>query len=278
MRTKISAVIIFLAILSGIITLFFLSCDKKEIKAPVVGPAAGSGPVGGGDAQKISLLASPSETITVSVNEQATVKITALIENNIGQPMPDGTAVYWTTEIGSLDSTVTTSSNGSSTVTLTFPKGHNGCTWVVARSGDVEGGIRLCVTSTAPTATPTTAPTATPGPATPAPTATPARTIVILNPTPPTYTHSCPTGAEGLNITVLVQNGGIPENGTPVTFAVYGSTTALLPLPTTPINTNSAGIATYPFTGCTTPATTETVTIVASTGGITANLVVTVTP
>lgn len=209
---------ILLGISAAIIGIFIGCNDKKHVDAPVLGPAAGSGPVGGGDTQKITLLASPSETITVSTTEQGTVQVTALIENNIGQPMPDGTAVYWTTEIGTLDSTVTTSSNGSSTVTLTFPKGHNGCTWVVARSGDVEGGIRLCVTSVAPTATPTPGPTATPAPAPPAATPTPTRTIIIYtNPTPPTISDG-----NTIDIWAFVATNSVPDTNVTVTFTAYG--------------------------------------------------------
>ena len=79
-------ILIILLCISGAIIGIFIGCDKnKQVDPPVLGPAAGAGPVGGGDTQKITLLASPSETITVSTEEQATVQVTALIENNIGQ-------------------------------------------------------------------------------------------------------------------------------------------------------------------------------------------------
>lgn len=206
-------ILIILFCLSAAIIGIFIGCDDKKIEAPVLGSAAGSGPVGGGDTQKITLLASPSETVPVPVGEQGTIKVTALIENSIGQPMPDGTAVYWTTDIGTLDSTVTTSSNGSSTVTLTFPKDYTGCTWVVARSGDVEGGIRLCVTMVEATPTPT--PTAT-GTATPTPTATPSRTLTV-GAAPSTITLPAPNTS---TITACAFTNGIADQNLQVTFTL----------------------------------------------------------
>ena len=194
--------ILTLSVISAGIIAAIIGCDEKKIKTPVLGPAAGSGPIGGGDTQKIILTASPSDTITAVGEEQATAKITARVENQIGQPMPDGTAVIWSTTVGTLDSTTTTTSNGSTTVTLTFPKSFTGCSWITAKSGDTEASLEICVVNITPTPTVTPTPTATVTPTptptatgtpTPTPTATPLRTLtvganpaVITLPGPPT--------------------------------------------------------------------------------------------
>lgn len=289
MTTRTRSLLIVVGLLGFSLALFWnlagCSNDKKQITPPVVGPAAGSGPVGGGDTQKIQLSANPSSPQITVEEEQATVTITALIENNIGQPMPDGTAVYWSTTEGSLNPTVGTSSNGSATATLTFPPAFDGCSIVTATSGDVSARIKLCVNNIdatptpGPTATPTAAPTATPVPtAVPVPTATPiTRTLEILSPTPPTYTHDCVLDGD-LTITVLAANGGVPENGTLVTFTVYG--TGLTLVPPTSIPTDVAGLASYTFASpgppnqCTGGGLITTV-VVSTTYGRTASIVIT---
>jgi hypothetical protein len=239
MKGKSSTIYILLILLCISIALIaiFIGCDDKKIDAPVLGSAAGSGPVGGGDTQKITLLASPSETVTALSTEQATVQVTALIENNIGQPMPDGTAVYWTTDVGTLDSTVTTSSNGSSTVTLTFPKDYTGCTWVVARSGDVEGGIRLCVTSVEPTATPS-------------------KVFIV------TTDQSFIAWNGTATITATAKTDGTPDTDLEVQFTITGPGI----LSASADETDDSGIATVTLTGNNTSTTNQqTVTVTATT-------------
>jgi hypothetical protein len=257
----------------------FIGCssEKKEIDPPVVGPAAGSGPMGGGDTQKITLLANPSETVPVPTGQQGIINVTALVENRIGQPMPDGTAVYWSTTIGTLSASTGSVSNGSSDVTLTFPESYTGCSYVTARSGDVQATIKVCVEEVIFTPTPAPAPTATPAAAA---TATPLTgTLEFIVPSTPSITYSCTAGTETLDVTVLAATGGIPENGTPITFMLYGS--GIAPLPATALNTGSGGTVSYQFTSCTVPApppASTTMTLVVSTpDGRTASLVVTIT-
>lgn len=131
-----------------------IGCDEQQIKSPVIGPSAGSGPVGGGDAQSIKLTATPSKTITALAGAQATAQINAIVENNIGQPMPDGTVVYWTATNGTLSSVTTTTSSGASAVTLTFPLDFSGNSVVTATAGDATGSITINVISVTPTGTP----------------------------------------------------------------------------------------------------------------------------
>lgn len=267
--------LLLLALMSWAIISGFLGCsnEKQQIAPPVVGPAAGSGPMGGGETQSLKLTASPSETLTTIGDEQATIAVTALVENSIGQPMPDGTAVYWSTTQGTIAPTVGSSSNGAAEATVTFPKSFDGCSTVTARSGDAEGTIKLCVNNAQPTATavpptaiPTSVPTATPTPVT--------RTLEIISPPPPTAKHDCADG--NLTVTVLAANGGIPENGTNVTFIIYGDVFELDPATPSTQPTNGAGIASYTFllkAPCTAGKTT---TIVASTtDGRKASIVIT---
>jgi hypothetical protein len=252
----------------------FIGCssEKKEIDPPVVGPAAGSGPMGGGDTQKITLLANPSETVPVPTGQQGIINVTALVENRIGQPMPDGTAVYWSTTIGTLSASTGSVSNGSSDVTLTFPESYTGCSYVTARSGDVQATIKVCVEEVIFTPTPAPPPTATPAAAA---TATPiSATLEIISPTPPSYTHSCATG--DLTVMALAATGGVPENGTAVTFAVYGS--GLGPAPPTSINTNTSGISSYTFLAADCVAGEVTTVVVTASGGRTDSIVITTTP
>ena len=138
--------ILLLTVISAVIVGLIIGCEEKKIDPPVLGPASGSGPIGGGETQRISLSVNPSQTITAVGDEQAIAKITALVENTIGQPMPNGTAVYWNATVGSLDSTTQTTSNGSATVTLTFQKAYKGCSIVTARSGDAQASITICTT------------------------------------------------------------------------------------------------------------------------------------
>jgi hypothetical protein len=137
------ALVVFSAAIIGLI----VGCDEKTIDTPILGPASGSGPVGGGESQKIRLSASPSKTIEVPSGEQGTVTITARIENNIGQPMPDGQSVIWSSTVGTLSATVGSTSNGTASVTLTFPKNYVGCSTVSARSGDATASIEVCAKS-----------------------------------------------------------------------------------------------------------------------------------
>lgn len=130
------------------------SCDEQTIQSPVVGASAGSGPTGGGDTQQLKLSASPSNRIISIADEQPTVKITAQVQNKIGQPMPDGTSVIWTTTEGTLDSTVTTTTKGTCSVTLTVKTGFSGCSVVTAKSGDASASMTLCVDNVTPTPAP----------------------------------------------------------------------------------------------------------------------------
>ena len=224
-------------------------CDEQQIKSPVIGPSAGSGPVGGGDAQKIRLTANPSETITALADAQATVQITAIVENNIGQPMPDGTVVYWTATNGTLDSVTTTTTNGASTVTLTFTKDFTGSSVVTAIAGDATGSITINVVSVTPTATitPTTTPTTTP---------TPSKAFIVSA----ENTSISHGGTTNINATVLTN--GQPDQNIQVTFTVSGGGGVLSANAAT---TNASGVATVVFTGNNTSASDITATITAST-------------
>lgn len=154
MKTSTLYLLLTLLAISALIVGLIIGCDEKQIKSPLLGPSAGAGPVGGGDAQKIRLTANPSETITTLEDAEATVQITAIVENNIGQPMPDGTVVYWTATNGTLDSVTTTTTNGASSVTLTFPKAFTGSSVVTATAGDATDSITINVVSITPTGTP----------------------------------------------------------------------------------------------------------------------------
>lgn len=241
--------IVTLSAISALILGLIIGCDEKKIKSPVTGSAAGSGPVGGGDAQKIRLTANPSETITALADAQATAQITAIVENNIGQPMPDGTVVYWTATNGTLDSVTTTTTNGASTVTLTFPQDFTGRSVVTATAGDAAGSITIHVVSVTPTPTitPTTTPTTTP---------TPSKAFIVSAENA-TIVHR---GKTNINATVLTN--GQPDQNVQVTFTVSGSGGVLSSSAAT---TNENGVATVVFTGNNTSASDITVTITAST-------------
>lgn len=241
--------IVMLLAISALIVGLIIGCDEKQIKSPVLGSSAGSGPVGGGDAQKIRLTANPSETITALSDAQATAQITAIVENNIGQPMPDGTVVYWTATNGTLDSVTTTTSNGASTVTLTFTQDFTGRSVVTAVAGDATGSITIEVVSVTPTPTitPTTTPTTTP---------TPSRAFIVSAENT-TIAHR---GQTNINATVLTN--GQPDKNVQVTFTVSGGGGVLSANAAT---TNDNGVATVVFTGNNTSASDITATITAST-------------
>ncbi|PIE32252.1 hypothetical protein CSA56_15985 [candidate division KSB3 bacterium] len=150
MKENISAfyLITTLAIFSVALIGMIAGCDEKTIDTPILGPAAGSGPVGGGESQQITLSASPSRTVEVGAGEQGTVEITALVENNIGQPMSDGQTVIWSATVGTLSQTTDRTIDGLSSVTLTFPKDYTGCSTVSAKSGDASASIKVCVKTT----------------------------------------------------------------------------------------------------------------------------------
>ncbi len=250
-----------LLLVSGAIVGVLVSCDEKEIDPPVVGSSAGTGPVGGGDAQNLALTASPSETITVTEGDQGSVTITARVENNIGQPMPDGTNVQWTNTVGTLDNTSSTTSSGLSSVTLTFPTSYTGCSTVTASAGDASDSIQVCVKNVVPTATPTLTPTTAPT-TTPNPTATPSKIFMVSSTT-------TSVGHKGTaTITATALTNGQPDANIQVNFTVSGSG-----LVNPGANyTNNAGQATTEFTGnhskgpgCAGPPANETATVTATT-------------
>ena len=128
MTTRTRSLLIVLGLLGLSLAIFWnlagCSSDKKQITPPVVGPAAGSGPVGGGETQKITIITDIGN-ISVLEGEEHSINIVALVENSIGQPMPDGTPVYWTVDGG--DSSVSSVSNGASEFTLTIDADFEGC-------------------------------------------------------------------------------------------------------------------------------------------------------
>ncbi len=250
-----------LTIISGVIVGVIAGCDEKNIKAPVIGPSAGSGPVGGGDTQKIILSASQSDTLPVVEGNQGTIQITARVENQIGQPMPDGTSVVWSTTVGTLDSPTTTTTDGASNVTLTFPQAFSGCSIVTAISGDATATISVCVTNVTPTPTPTVVPTETPT-LTPTPTSTPAR-VFVVSAGKTVINHDRST-----TITALALTDGVADANLQVNFSVSGSGT----IDASAGITDSSGKATVQFTGnhsnpgSTDPSETATVTATTADG------------
>jgi hypothetical protein len=216
MATRTRTLLIVLGLLAVSSALFWnlagCSNDKKQIVPLVVGPAAGSGPVGGGDTQRIKLSANPSAPQTTVEDEQATVTITALIENNIGQPMPDGTAVYWSATEGSLDPTVSTSSNGSTVATLTLAPRFDGCSIVTAKSGDASARIKVCVNNI--DATPT-----------------PSKTFIVQ-----ADNNDLPAGSSAI-ITATAKTNGVADEGIQVNFSV-NNTSAILSASAAETDTN----------------------------------------
>ncbi|GAK48810.1 hypothetical protein U14_00017 [Candidatus Moduliflexus flocculans] len=198
--------LLLLTLISAAIIGLMIGCNENKIDTPLTGPSSGSGPIGGGDSQKMKLTASPSNTITVIGNAEASAKVTAIVNNSIGQPMPDGTAVYWSATVGTLDSPTQTTSNGAATVTLTFPTSYSGCSTVSAESGDVSSSITICVSRTEPTATPTVTPT-------------PSKEITVGT------EKQTISNKKSTNIWALVTTNGIPEEGIQVTFSTSGGGT-----------------------------------------------------
>ncbi len=211
-RTRSLALLLVLLLLSWAVVGSFIGCsnEKKQIAPPVVGPSAGSGPMGGGETQSLQLTASPSEDLTTIGEEQGTISITALVENSIGQPMPDGTPVYWSTTKGTITPTTGTVSNGSSDASITFSQRFDGCSDVTARSGDASDRIKLCVNNVE--ATPTTAPTVTP-----IATATPSK-IFIVSASPITISHNGKS-----DIRAFASTNGTPDRNLQVNFNASGA-------------------------------------------------------
>ena len=234
--------ILSLLCLSLAIIAILAGCDEKTIDSPILGPASGSGPIGGGETQKIRLTASPSGDIPTIGEEAATATITALVQNNIGQPVTDGTAVYWSTTTGTLNTTSGTTSNGSSAVTLTFPKNHSGCSTVTAESGDAESSIQICTTNSTPTPTVT----ATPTPA----------TAFIVSSSASTVAHRGKS-----TITAYAATNGVVDEGLQVNFSVSSGGTLSASAATTDANGNAQVV----FTGNNTSSGDITATITATT-------------
>ncbi len=137
--------IILLLLISLAAVHLITNCKKKKLySTPVLGPASGDTPAGGGETQQLKLVAEPSETGTVNTSGQAQIAIIAFVENKFGQPMPDGTKVVWTATVGDLDPNPSTAASGIATTTLTFPAYYTGCSLVTAISGDATGNIFVC--------------------------------------------------------------------------------------------------------------------------------------
>ena len=121
-------------------------CKDKEYTVPFVGPAAGDTTAGGGETQRITLFVTPWHTaiLPTDTTEGAEFQISASVENAFGQPMPDGTRVIWMASIGTLSTTSSTTTDGETNVTLTFPDGYEGCSWITAISGDAEDTEYVC--------------------------------------------------------------------------------------------------------------------------------------
>ena len=234
--------------ISSAIIVILAGCDEKEIDVPILGSSAGSGPIGGGESQSITLTASPSETIITVGEEAATADITAIVENSIGQAVPDGTAVYWSATNGTLSTTTDTTSNGSSTVTLTFSDNNfTGCSTVTAISGDADASITICVTNQTPT------PTQTPSP-TPTLTPTPSYTFIVS-----ASNTTIPDGGTS-TISVYAATNGVADENLQVTFnASSGFLSASAGV------TDASGYAQVTFTGDNDGSSDTTVTITATT-------------
>jgi len=234
--------VLLLSVISAAIVGLMIGCSENKIDTPLTGPAAGSGPVGGGDSQKMKLTANPSSTIIVYGDAQATAKVTALVNNSIGQPMPDGTPVYWEATVGTLDASTQTTNNGAATVTLTFPASYSGCSTVSAESGDVSSSITLCVSRREATPTPTVTPT-------------PSKSLIV------SAANSNIPHKGSTTISAYVTTNGQPQEGIQVKFSTSGggalSQSAAL--------TDENGYAYVTFTGNNTSASDVTATINAST-------------
>ncbi len=241
-KTSTLVIVFILMLISAVIIGIMIGCDQKDISSPVVGSAAGSGPIGGGNAQKIRLTANPSSTVTAVGEEQATIKITATLFNMIGEPMPDGTVVYWSATIGTLDSATQTTTNGAATASLTFSKTDSGCSAVTATSGSLENSISVCVTRADATATPTITPT-------------PSKSFII------SADKSSIQHQETATITAYVSDNGKAQVGAQVKFTVSSGGT----LNQSAAVTDENGYAHVTFTGYNTGASDITATINGST-------------
>jgi hypothetical protein len=212
----------------------FIGCDdNKQVNPPVLGPAAGSGPVGGGETQNVTIINEPV-TLYLQEDEASTLDIVALIENTIGQPMPDGTPVYWT--VKGHDSTTATSSNGSSTYTWNIDKIFDGCTYITAQSGDASDTVRMCVARVKVTPTPSKVFVVTTN-----------KTVIAWN--------------ETATITATAKTDGTPDEGLQVQFTINGPGT----LNASADETDSSGIATVTLTGNNTSGNQQTITVTATT-------------
>lgn len=218
--------IMLLALISALLIGIMMGCDENKISSPLTGPAAGSGPVGGGDTQSMKLTASPSGTIAVVGTAEASAKVTARVSNSIGQPMPDGTAVHWSATAGTLDAATQTTSNGAATVTVTFASTFSGCSTVSAESGDASGSIVVCVSRTEATPTPTA-------------TSTPSKAIIV-DVEKQSISHN-----ETTEIRAQLTTNGIPEVNVQVTFSPSGGGV----LKPTSALTETDGWARVKFTG-----------------------------
>ena len=142
MRKRLPSVSVCLIVCGCLIAGAFAGCKQTNFDAPKLGPAAGSATLGGGDTQKIMLLASPQETVATQADD-VIVTITALVQNRLEEPMPDDTVIFWTATVGELSENASTTTNGYSEVTLTFPSGFSGYSVVSAMSGDARSSITV---------------------------------------------------------------------------------------------------------------------------------------
>jgi len=255
--TSTIVIVLILTLISAVVIGLLVSCDKnKQITPPILGPAAGSGPVGGGETQRLELIVNPSGTITVTTDVQAQAKIIAFPKNSINQPMPDGTVVYWRANAGTIDPISSTTSSGTTTATLTFTKGYNGCSVVTARSGDVEASVNVCVSSVTATVTPIA-------------TATPSKNF-ILSANPLVIAH----GGTSI-ITATATTNGQPNPNIQVNFTVSGAGT----LTTNAGVTDGSGNASVTLIGNNTGTTELTATVTATTtDGRTGSITIRVLP
>ena len=92
--------------------------------------------VGSGVASAITLQAAPA---TVAITEANTSTITATVKDADGNPVPDGTAVTFSTTLGTLSSTSETTTNGVVTTILTYTG--VGAVTVTAYSGAVSSTV-----------------------------------------------------------------------------------------------------------------------------------------
>lgn len=127
----------------GLALLAVAGCKRKEYPAPVVGVATGDAMLGGGEARRLRLW-TQIEQSQAKPGDAAEVKIIARVENAAGWPMPDDTIVIWLATVGSLDNATTMTTDGITSVTLTFPQNYTECSWVTAISGRAEGSVKAC--------------------------------------------------------------------------------------------------------------------------------------